>query len=141
MADLPPSLASTLEQLNKSPSERRKSSRNRRTIEHYNPPSPSDTKPKSNDMTVVDLQREANYNTANANLLMVKSMLLQSRHKLYDMEHLFEEMEESGVKKTRLDRQMKVVREVFSHTRELEATVKTMEADIAQRFSDKIVQI
>lgn len=138
-ADLPPSLALTLDRLNRSP---RKSAGSRRNIEHYNPPNPNSTKPKST-VASLELQKEANFNAATANLLRVKQMLLQSRHKLIDLEAAFEEMEDSGVKKARLDRQTKVVREVVSHIRELEEAVEAMEADITEKYTNytNVVQI
>ena len=122
-----PSLARTLDRLNRSPARK---STGRNSIEHYDPANLKSTQE-------FELQQEANYHAATANLLSVKHMLLQSRHKLFDLEQAHEALQDSGADKMRLERHMRNIREVVSDISQLQNEVKKMEADIEGKYMNE----
>jgi hypothetical protein len=116
-----------LDILNRSPRKPR-AKQSSRSIEHYNPPG------VKNNGEALDLQKEANRISAAANILAVKQMLLQSRHKLFDLETTHEALAESGASKARLNRQMGAVREVVADIAQFTSDINNMEADFAAKW-------
>lgn len=95
-----------------------------RSIEHY-----------LDNTEALELQKEANFNSATANLLAMKQMLLQSKHKLYDLEFAMGQLEAAGASQVRLDRQMMAVRESVGNIDILTKEVQFMEAEIGKKYS------
>ena len=126
--NLPPLIQPAVDQRNETPY----MSTSRAAIEHY----PYAINATSNDTEALQLQhqKEANYNSAIANLLSLKNMLLQSKYKMHDLEHNMGKLEESGASKATIDRQMIVLREVLQNVTQLSNEVRKMEADIATKY-------
>ena len=121
--ELPPEHRQTLDRLKKTP----RKSRGQPSIEHYTMTTASIT-------PALELQKEANFNTATTNLLSLKHLLLQSKHKLFDLEYAMGELEDSNASEVRLERQMVAVRESVTSVKEIERLVKKMEEEIAQKY-------
>lgn len=120
---LPPPNQQPFDRLNKTP----RKSRGQPSIEHYTMTTVTSTH-------AFKLQKEANFNRATTNLLSLKHLLLQSKHKLFDLEYSMGELEDSNASKVRLERQMGAVRESVNSVKEIERLVKKMEEDIAQKY-------
>ncbi|KAL3804313.1 hypothetical protein HJC23_011241 [Cyclotella cryptica] len=106
-------------------------SRGQPSIEHY-------TMMTTSSAPAFELQKEANFNTATTNLLALKHLLLQSKHKLFDLEFAMGELEDSNASNVRLERQMVAVRESVNSVKELEKLVKKAEEDIAQKYESSM---
>lgn len=83
----------------------------------------------------LELQKETNFNSATANLLATKQMLLQWKHKLYDLEFAMGQLEAAGASQVRLDRQMMAVRESVGNIDILTKEVQFMEVEIGKKYS------
>jgi hypothetical protein len=122
-----------LDILNRSP--RKPRAKPSRKIEHYNPPN------ANNNIESLALQKEANRISATANILAVKQMLLQSRHKLFDLEAAHEALATSGADTVRLNRQMGAIREVVSDIARLENDKHTMEVEFLAKYEEEDIMM
>jgi hypothetical protein len=82
----------------------------------------------------LELRKDANYNSAMANLLFLKQMYLQSKHKMWDIEGTYNQLKDEGASQVRLDTQMMAVREALTSMNDLAKEVSSMEAEIAKKY-------
>lgn len=68
-------------------------------------------------------------------------MILQSRHKLFDLETTHDALQASGADTVRLNRQMGAIREVVNDIARLENDLRTLESEFVAEFEEDLVMI
>ena len=128
---LNPDIQLAVDRLNESP--QKFGSNGTTIIEHY--PYAVEMAPAAADGSrALMLQKQANLNSARANLLLVKQMLLSAKYKQWDLEYSYGQFQDSGVSTAQLENMMKAVREALQSATDLTKEVKSMELDIAMNY-------
>ena len=128
---LNPDIQLAVDRLNESP--QKFGSNGTTIIEHY-PYAVEMAPAAADDSRALMLQKQANLNSARANLLLVKQMLLSAKYKQWDLEYSYGQFQDSGVSTAQLENMMKAVREALQSATDLTKEVKSMELDIAMNY-------
>ena len=128
---LDPDIQLAVDRLNESPQRYRNGGTT--VIEHY-PYAVAMAPAEADDTRAATLQKQANLNSARANLLLVKQMLLSAKYKQWDLEYSYGLFQDSGVSTAHLESMMKAVREALQSATDLTKEVKSMELEIAMNY-------
>lgn len=81
------------------------------------------------------LQKQANFLSAQNNLITMRNMLQQAKHKLWDLEQRHVSLKASGASAASIEMQMKAGREAMQSFKDLAKEVKRMELEIQMEYA------
>ena len=81
------------------------------------------------------LQKQANFLSAQNNLITMRNMLQQAKHKLWDLEQRTVSLKASGASSASIEMQMKAGREALQSFKDLSKEVKRIELEIQMEYA------